>query len=63
MALLCLHDIIYLDPITINIYATGELPVQDDDHDSDIGGPERNNDKAKWPVHKGGPKMNGKPHT
>ena len=35
-----LHDSIYLDLITLNVDAIGELPAQDDDHDSNIHVPE-----------------------
>ena len=60
--LLGLHDIVYLDLITKNIDAIGELPSQYDDLVSDIDGLENNNHNSKRPVHKKGPVMNGKPH-
>ena len=54
--LLHLPDSIYLD-LTI-----GDLPAEDDDHNSDTAGLESNNHNAKWSVHKDGPEMNGKTH-
>ena len=51
----------YLDIITIKIGAVGEIPAQDDDHDSDIDGLESNNCNARRLVHKDGPGMLGNP--
>ena len=58
-ALLGLQDSVYLNIITINI---GELPAQDNGHDSDIEGFESNNHNAKRPVYKDGTQLNGKQH-
>ena len=42
-----LHDSMYLDLITINIHAIGEISDKDDNHDNNIDGLESNNLRPK----------------